>query len=421
MKAGFILPSNGNAGGVFVVYIQAQALVQKGWDVTIVFASYNSEIGFGAFPGTALKHCTLDAAIEAKMHFDILFGTWWETVFHLPKLVAGSYLYFVQSDERRFYPETESRSRTLVEFTYRLNSLGIITEARWIQSFLQRDFGSTVEYAPNGVDTRLFNSEGPPLVPKQEKLRVLIEGAGMHPFKRIDDAFAAVKPLRDKANLETWYVSSDGFSKPEWQFDRIFKKVPYKDMPGIYRSCDILVKLSAVEGFFGPPLEMMACGGTVVVSNVTGHEEYIEDGKNALVVPVGDIASATTAIAKLVTDQNLRARLQHNGHHTAQNMDWGNQTGYFEKAAVRLARQKKGLSSYERNLIESLFYFRTQLDYLTERNQELNKVLNFPEHLAASRFRSHLKRFPCAQMLRRFILGWHSSTTAATHNQGQRL
>jgi hypothetical protein len=47
----------------------------------------------------------------------------------------------------------------------------------------------------------------------------------------------------------------------------------------------VLIKLSTVEGMFGPPLEMFHCGGTAIVFDVTGADEYIVSGRNALVVP----------------------------------------------------------------------------------------------------------------------------------------
>lgn len=61
-----------------------------------------------------------------------------------------------------------------------------------------------------------------------------------------------------------------------------------KKQPEIYRSCDVIVKLSYIEGMFGPPLEMFHCGGTAIVYDVTGHDEYIVHEKNALVVKTDD-------------------------------------------------------------------------------------------------------------------------------------
>ena len=63
----------------------------------------------------------------------------------------------------------------------------------------------------------------------------------------------------------------------------ICRKITCHADSGIYRSCDVIVKLSYVEGMFGPPLEMFHCGGTSIVYDVTGHDEYIVHGKNGLV------------------------------------------------------------------------------------------------------------------------------------------
>ena len=102
-------------------------------------------------------------------------------------------------------------------------------------------------------------------------------------------------------------------------------------MRKIYSSCDILLKMSRVEGFFGPPLEMMACGGTAVVSKVTGYDEYIVDGYNALVVEMGDVNRARAAVKRLIEDPELRKRLIANGQQTAKNWRWEQTIDILEK------------------------------------------------------------------------------------------
>lgn len=64
-------------------------------------------------------------------------------------------------------------------------------------------------------------------------------------------AIEAVAPL----DVEVWCVSSRGAPIKEWKCDRFFEHVPMVDMRRIYSSCDILLKLSRVEGMFSPPLE----------------------------------------------------------------------------------------------------------------------------------------------------------------------
>jgi hypothetical protein len=87
--------------------------------------------------------------------------------------------------------------------------------------------------------------------------------------------------------------------------------------PEIYRSCDILVKLSTVEGMFGPPLEIFHCGGTAIVFDVTGHDEYIVDGQNACVVRRGDMDGVVTTLRRLLSDRTELARLQAGALQTA--------------------------------------------------------------------------------------------------------
>jgi len=90
-------------------------------------------------------------------------------------------------------------------------------------------------------------------------------------------------------------------------------KSQFTEMKKIYSSCDILLKLSRVEGFFGPPMEMMACGGAVVVGRVTGYDEYITDGFNALVVDPLDVQAASDAVKRLIEDKALYSKLVANG------------------------------------------------------------------------------------------------------------
>ena len=95
-----------------------------------------------------------------------------------------------------------------------------------------------------------------------------------------------------------------------------------ESMKHIYSQCEILLKMSRVEGFFGPPMEMMACGGTCVVGKVTGYDEYIVDGWNALVVEQGDVRGAHDALKKLIEDPAYRKMLAANGRQTAGQWRW---------------------------------------------------------------------------------------------------
>ena len=93
-------------------------------------------------------------------------------------------------------------------------------------------------------------------------------------------------------------------------------------MRRIYSSCDIFLKMSRIEGFFGPPMEAMACGCAVVVGKVTGYDEYIVHEQNALVVEPGDAQDARKAVERLIADVELRERLIQGGFDTVPDWSW---------------------------------------------------------------------------------------------------
>ncbi|MNL18511.1 D-inositol-3-phosphate glycosyltransferase [compost metagenome] len=251
---------------------------------------------------------------RAPRDLDAVIATGWQTVPFLECLPAERRIYFVQSDESRFTEDAGLKARILATY---LKPFEYMTEARWIQRWLKQEFGHEAVYVPNGLDPEIMHPVAP-LEPKGYRLRVLLEGPISIPFKGMADAFAAVRDL----DCEVWCVSSHGRPDPDWRCDRFFERVPMTEMKRIYSSCDILLKMSRVEGFFGPPLEMMACGGTSVVAKVTGYDEYIMDGMNALVVEPGDVGAARAAVHRLLVEPALRERLVAAGRMTAKEWRW---------------------------------------------------------------------------------------------------
>jgi glycosyltransferase involved in cell wall biosynthesis len=297
-------------GGVAVVCQHACRLARRGFDACIVSTAGDDRIEW--FPGLSVPVYPLS---RAPRGLDIGVATWWETAHAVRRMDLPRRFYFVQSDETRFYAEGRCEP-VFVRDTYRYG-FEFITEARWIREWLRREFGREARYVPNGVDLAIFR-DCAPLAPRGGRPRVLIEGPADMPSKGIAEAFAAARA----AGAEIWYVNYRGVPDPSWRPDRYFYRVPMGEMGGIYSSCDILLKMSRVEGASGPPIEMMACGGACVVARVTGAEEAIRDGENALVVEPGDIAGAAAALKRLIGDPGLRERLAAAGRETAKMMDW---------------------------------------------------------------------------------------------------
>jgi glycosyltransferase involved in cell wall biosynthesis len=330
MKIAYLIPECGITGGVAVACQHTNRLLARGHDVYLV--TQTSEANINWFPQQKVKVLTIDDYPE---NVDILVATGWSTSFIAVELPAKRKFYFVQSDETRFH-ESNSVWQKLTALSYLLN-FHYFTEAQWIQGWLKKNFDHDSTLIPNGLDQNIFFPDEP-LAPKGDKPRILLEGAIDLPYKGMQDAFEAVEGL----DAEIWCVSSLGKPKPEWHCDRFFSRVSMEKMRRIYSSCDILLKMSRVEGFFGPPLEMMACGGAVVVGKVTGYDEYIKDEYNALVVEQGDVDGARKAIQRLISDNDLKSALIANGKKTVEEWNWDSSIDKLEKYFYNVLNNKNG-------------------------------------------------------------------------------
>ena len=74
-------------------------------------------------------------------------------------------------------------------------------------------------YVPNGIDPTVFYPDTPLEPRNPNRLRVLIEGPIVIPYKGMDDAHAAISPL----DCDIWIVSSVGRPKPGRRYDRFLR------------------------------------------------------------------------------------------------------------------------------------------------------------------------------------------------------
>lgn len=338
----FLVGSLDISGGTYVILQHALEAHQRGDRVVLLplFAPTAETTDWHQ----ALRELPITTFEEVADHrFDVVVATWWRTAYELHNVEAARYVYFVQSAESRFYALDQARFVDLATATYDM-PLTAITISPWLQAYLAVEHGRPAMLAPNGIDKRLFTPTGPAFAPRPgtmpggaegSGLRVLVEGPVEVAMKQVPETIEAV---RQSKAAELWLLSSSDIEDYPG-VDRVFSRVPVDVTPGIYRSCDVLVKLSRVEGMFGPPLEMMHCGGTAVVWDVTGHEDYLVHGQNGLVAPTGDFDSVVAAIDRLATDADELQRLSAGGLRTAAGWPgWEQSSAAFHRSLQTLAR-----------------------------------------------------------------------------------
>jgi glycosyltransferase involved in cell wall biosynthesis len=96
--------------------------------------------------------------------------------------------------------------------------------------------------------------------------------------------------------------------------------VPPADLPALYGGASVFCLPSHYEGFGMPPLEAMACGTPVVVSDRASLPEVV--GEAGLLVDPDDPASIADGLRRVLTDSGLAAAMRERGLIRAAAFDW---------------------------------------------------------------------------------------------------
>jgi len=123
MRIAFIFGSPKISGGSYVIFQHAAYLKEKGHQVHLVtlkkIALKPEDIWHDAMRN--LDFISISEA--AKNQYDICIATWWMSPFHLHKLNAKQYSYFVQSIEAYFSEDADISNQYLASLFSRLRPI----------------------------------------------------------------------------------------------------------------------------------------------------------------------------------------------------------------------------------------------------------------------------------------------------------
>jgi glycosyltransferase involved in cell wall biosynthesis len=328
------------------VLAHARCAAAAGHEVTIaVSTGAPSELDTFHIDGQRVASLAQASGTE----YDTAIASWWQDIVLLPRLVARRHVHLLQSMEDRFYRPNDVR-RSLVRDVLRVPLPGI-TIADWLRNWFRLEYGRDRPVVLNGLDKSIFSREGPQFAqPRSGRVRVLVEGPLGVWHKNVVPALRLARSIAD----ETWLLTSTKVG-PIAGVDRVFSRVSPTDAAAVYRSCDILLKLSLIEGLPLPPLEMFHCGGTLVAFDIPGVTEYAKHGRNALLAPVGDFEIAAECLSALLRDRDLLEAVKSEALETARHWPSEAEAGLlFLNAIDSLAKNHPDTDSAVLSQLESL-------------------------------------------------------------------
>ena len=226
-----------------------------------------------------------------------------------------------------------------------------------------------IEMITNGVDLNIFypsnlqnNDQSLPVqllfisrLSLQKGIETLIEGCGILKSRGVSNYKLTIVgdgPLKDHmfANIDRHKIR-DNINFLGWR--------KLEELPNIYRSSDIFILPSVMEGMPSVVLQAMACGLPIIGSRVKGFEEVIEDNVNGLTVKYNDANELADAIEKLIKSQELRQKMSKKSLEKAKKFSWESiakrYLELYEKSIYGKAKQasEPATVSYREEVLET--------------------------------------------------------------------
>lgn len=263
----------------------------------------------------------------------------------VPPGVHGKTVVTVHDMVYRTYPETvRSRTRHMLDMGLSASmerADRIVTDSAFSRGEIIRyypQYADKIRVVPCGVDCARFHPETDPGAVERVKKNYGIGGdyflylGTLEPRKNLERLLDAYASFAGDVNDPPQLVLAGGKG---WLYDGIFQKVQSLgleslvvftqyiaggDMCALMSGALAFTFPSLYEGFGMPPLEAMACGTPVLVSDAASLPEVT--GDCGVIVKAEDVSSIAGGLHRLYTDGALRQRLSREGLERAKGFSW---------------------------------------------------------------------------------------------------
>ena len=193
---------------------------------------------------------------------------------------------------------------------------------------LDRYFSAPWRIIPNGIDTRLFSPDAPrPAAMRRDVPAILFLGR-FDPRNGLRTMMGAFRHVRGRSRPAQLVVVGDGPLRPYYHAlaagdrDITFVGPVLDGRPGYYANAAVYACPTTKASFGITLLESMSCGTPIVCTDIPGFRDVVRHGREALMVPPGAPGALADALAAVLDDPALAARLGDTGRARSQRYGW---------------------------------------------------------------------------------------------------
>ncbi len=202
---------------------------------------------------------------------------------------------------------------------------------------------SRIDVVPHGVSSRYRPLGSEDLATARAKLRlperfILFVGT-IEPRKNLATLLEAWAMMRNRPDLVIVGAWGWRYEEIKEQMGRLGDRVHHvegldpAELPAVYNLARVLAHPAWYEGFGLPPLEAMACGTPVVVSDRSTLPELVGDA--GLVAAADDPEAWRRALETVIEDADLAAGMRRRGILRAAQFSWGRSASLTWRAVDR--------------------------------------------------------------------------------------
>lgn len=312
LRIAYLIEDTDLSGGVRIVLAQADALIARGHEVSIV--TKGSPLTWRS--SRADWEYVDDFRNAPLAELDFVIATFWTTVAPAYENAGARTIHLCQGLESTFTAYQDERAA--IEAVYSLPIPKIVVSEHLVP-WLAR-FGQEVVPVGQIVDDAFFR---PRRGPEHEPLRVLLPGAAQIDFKGVDVGWGAALHARslgasfDLVRVSPWAPSRE---EPKNEAAEFHVALDARAMTALVHSCDLLLGPSRKEEGFGlPAAEAMAAGLPAALTRIPSFLAFDPARSDyAVWADEDDPVALGEALMELVEDADLRERVGARGREVAE-------------------------------------------------------------------------------------------------------